>query len=130
MEEEKAFTMFWRRRHYDILGCFIFFTFIIVAGGYAFVRVRYSIAPLRDLIWYGIVVFIIEMLGAMSIVFYGVWLIAVPDNSDIESLDPKHVKLRRNYHIRVLVPCYSEALGIVKRTVFAARRAELPEVRS
>jgi endoglucanase len=126
-EEDKTLESFWRRRHYDILGCFIFFAFIITACGYAYVRVRYSIAPLKDLIWYGVVVFIIEMLGALSIVFYGVWLIAVPDNSDIEALDPRHIVLRRNYHIRVLVPCYSEPLAIVKRTVLAARRAHMPQ---
>ena len=76
--------------------------------------------------WYGAIVFAIEMLGAMSIIFYGVWLIATPNNSDIIGLDSA-ATLRRQYHIRVLVPCYSEPLAIVQRTVLAARRAIVPD---
>ena len=34
--------------------------------------------------------------------------------------------LRRNYNVRVLVPCYKESLAIVQRTVLAARRADRP----
>ena len=30
------------------------------------------------------------------------------------------------YHIRVLIPCYKEELGIVQRTVLAALAADLP----
>ena len=126
IEEDKTFEPFWRRRRYDVLGCFFFAAFIIVACGYAYVRVRYSIAPLRDLAWYGVLIFVVEMLGAISIVFYGVWLIATPDNSDVEGADAAYAPLRRHYHIRVLVPTYSEPLAIVQRTVLAARRAVVP----
>ena len=66
------------------------------------------------------------MIGAVSIMFYGVWLIAAPDNSDIVGLEMTP-HLRRRYHIRVLVPTYSEPLAIVQRTVLAARRAIVPE---
>ena len=34
--------------------------------------------------------------------------------------------LRRRYHIRVLVPCYSEPLAIVRRTILSAHRAIVP----
>jgi cellulose synthase/poly-beta-1,6-N-acetylglucosamine synthase-like glycosyltransferase len=40
--------------------------------------------------------------------------------------DGRPLKLRREYTIRVLVPCYKESLAIVQRTIFAARRADLP----
>lgn len=126
IDEDKTFELFYRRRHFDILGCFLFGAFIVVAIAYAFFRIQYSIFPLRGLVWYGIVVFIVEMLGAVSIMFYGVWLIAAPDNSDLVGLElTPH--LRRAYHIRVLVPTYSEPLAIVQRTVLAARRAIVPE---
>ena len=87
IEEDKTFELFYRRRHFDILGCFLFAAFIVVAIAYAFFRIQYSIAPLRGLIWYGILVFFIEMIGAVSIMFYGIWLIAAPDNSDIVGLE-------------------------------------------
>ena len=35
-------------------------------------------------------------------------------------------QVRLPYHIRVLVPCYKEELGIVQRTVLAALAAHLP----
>jgi hypothetical protein len=34
--------------------------------------------------------------------------------------------LRREYNVRVLVPCYKESLAIIQRTVLAARRADRP----
>ena len=34
--------------------------------------------------------------------------------------------LRRRYHVRVLVPCYSEPLAIVRRTILSAHRAIVP----
>jgi cellulose synthase/poly-beta-1,6-N-acetylglucosamine synthase-like glycosyltransferase len=71
------------------------------------------------------VVFAIEMLGAMSIIFYGIWLVALPDNEDIKAQETVS-KFRRQYHIRVLIPCYSEPLAIVQRTILAARRAIVP----
>ena len=67
----------------------------------------------------------VELLGAASIAFYGVWLIAVPNNGDI-TCRPHDAPLRRRYHVRVLIPCYNEPLAIVRRTALAARRADVP----
>jgi cellulose synthase/poly-beta-1,6-N-acetylglucosamine synthase-like glycosyltransferase len=125
IDEDKTYLPFHRRVHYDILGCFLFALFIAMTLGYAYVRVQFSIAPLGTLLWYGALVFAVEMIGAMSIMFYGVWLIARPDNSDILAA-PGAIELRRRYHIRVLVPTYAEPLPIVQRTVLAARRAIVP----
>ena len=125
IEEDKTFQPFFRAVHYDVVGCFLFFFFVIVTIGYAYVRVLYSIGPLGLLAPYGAVVFAIEMLGAMSIIFYGIWLVALPDNGDITAKEST-TDLRRQYHIRVLVPCYSEPLPIVQRTILAARRAIVP----
>lgn len=125
IEEDKTFQPFFRKVHYDILGCFFFLFFVIVTGAYAYIRVQYSIWPLADLAWYGAIVFGIEMMGSISIMFYGIWLVALPDNSDIIARESDPI-LRRQYHIRVLVPCYAEPLPIVQRTVLAARRAIVP----
>lgn len=140
VDEARTFAPFKRRRHLDPVACFLFATFVIVAAAYAFLRLRYSILPLQGLVWYGVLVFAIEILGAASIAFYGVWLIARPDNSDIAGPaaasaasaagDEAHeeggsegvravaaklgVPLRRGYHVRVLVPCYTEPLAIVQ----------------
>jgi endoglucanase len=123
--EDATYRLFRRRRHVDTLGCFLFAAFVAVAAGYAFFRVQFSLAPLRGILWYGILVFAVEMLGALSIVFYGIWLVAKPDNTDIEAAGAG-APLRRRYHVRVLVPCYTEPLAIVQRTVLAARRAAIP----
>ena len=34
--------------------------------------------------------------------------------------------LRRDYNVRVLIPCYKESLAIIQRTVLAAKRADRP----
>ena len=34
--------------------------------------------------------------------------------------------ITRRFHVRVLIPCYSESLEIVSATALAARRATLP----
>ena len=34
--------------------------------------------------------------------------------------------ITRRFHVRVLIPCYSESLEIVSETALAARRATLP----
>ena len=108
--------------------------FIFTAIAYAAARIMYSLGDLGDLLWYGVIVFVVEMLGASSIVFYGVWLIAKPDNSDIiydgaMGSNPKAASgahLRRRYSVRVLIPCYQESLAIVRRTVMAAFKATIP----
>jgi len=101
------------------------------------------------------------MMGAISMVFYGCWLVAKPVNSDIDAaiqagrdfytqsvsveaklnVTTKGMKgkeetgpersgdcyqFRRNYTVRVMVPCYKESLEIVQRTIIAALRAERP----
>ena len=83
---------------------------------------------MQPIFWYGILIFVIEVFGAFSILFYGVWLIARPDNTDVkEALDnPLGVQLRRRYHVRVLIPCYKESAMIVQRTVIAAHTAVVP----
>ena len=125
VEEDASFEFFTRRRHVDTLGCFLFATFVAVTVAYACFRIQFSLVPLRGLLWYGVAVFAVEMLGALSIIFYGIWLTARPDNADINCATDA-APLRRRYHIRVLVPCYNEPLAIVQRTVLAARRAAVP----
>lgn len=41
-------------------------------------------------------------------------------------LQGKEAPFRRQYIIRVLIPCYKESLAIIQRTVLAAKRADRP----
>lgn len=41
-------------------------------------------------------------------------------------LQGKEAPFRRQYNVRVLIPCYKESLAIIQRTVLAAKRADRP----
>lgn len=126
-EEDRSFMPYARAVQIDALGLLLFVVYLLALLFYIYIRVTESIAPLGGLVWYGIIVFAIEMLGAISIIFYGIWLIAKPDNTDIAAMDLARGKgLRRTYTIRVLVPCYKESLPIVRRTILSARAAKCP----
>jgi cellulose synthase/poly-beta-1,6-N-acetylglucosamine synthase-like glycosyltransferase len=116
-------TTWTRRRAADFTGTALFLAYVLTTVGYAYVRATRSLADLGPLYAYGAFVLFVEMLGALSIMFYGVWLTARPIASDPAAADG----LRRGYSIRVLVPCYKESLAIVRRTVLAALNARLPD---
>ena len=81
---------------------------------------------------YGWVVLVVEMIGATTIVLYGVNLLFNPVVMVYEE-DPAHPGkpiTRRPYHVRCLVPCYKESLDILRRTIMALYDAQLPEVRT
>ena len=71
-----------------------------------------------------------QMCGATTTLLYGANLVLDPvseaptpdESSDVKGM----VKVRVPYHVRVLVPCYSEPLEIVAKTCAAAATAYLP----
>jgi len=80
---------------------------------------------------YGATVLAIELLGATTVLLYGVNLLLLPasSNSSSSSTTDEATSLpvvSTPYHVRVLVPCYKESLDILRRTVVAARDAPLP----
>ena len=72
----------------------------------------------------------IEMLGATTVLLYGVNLVRDPVLVNYhlgeDPLNPGKPRTRYPYHVRVLVPCYKESLEILRRTVMAAYDATLP----
>jgi endoglucanase len=112
-----------RRAVLKPVGVSLFSLFAISSLFYGYVRVAWSLRDLGPLLPFGITVMVIEALGAACMAFYGVWLIAATDDSDVTSA----VKpLRTQYTVRVLIPCYRESLAIVRRTIAAARQARRP----
>ena len=80
---------------------------------------------------YGAAVLAIELLGATTVLLYGVNLLLLPaaPSPDADAVVDEATGLPRAscpYHVRVLVPCYKESLDILRRTVVAARDAPLP----
>lgn len=124
-DEKATWKVFVRRRRFDMIGFFLFATFVCSTAFYAYTRVVYSLADLGQLFPYGMCILVLELFGALSIVSYGVWLIAWTDNSDVNSV-ARPTALRRQYHVRVLIPCYLEPLSIISRTVLAAMKARRP----
>ena len=87
MTEERA-----RKRLTLALWPLLLYIFFICASGfYAYARVAYGMAGLNpQLTIYSYVVLVVELLGAINMLFYGCWLFAKPDNRDIFSkLDDK-----------------------------------------
>ena len=90
---------------------------------------------------YGILLLVVEVLGATTVLVYGINLLFSPlhekppiDEDYVSKSLPAGVappsfempNVALPYHVRVLVPCYKEELEICQRTVLAAAAAPLP----
>lgn len=79
---------------------------------------------------YGCLILAIEMLGATTVILYGLNLVLDPVVEDYhlgeDPTNPSKPRTRYPYHMRVVVPCYKESLEILRRTVMAAYDATLP----
>ena len=113
---------FRRKVRVNPVGACLFGAYMLCAGVYGYVRLAFSMRDLGALAAYGWIVILVEAMGALCMMFYGVWLVARTDNGDVLADSPP----RREYTIRVMVPCYRESLAIVSRTIVAIRRATLP----
>jgi len=71
--------------------------------------------------WYGVMLLIIEMFGAVGMLFAATVMVWRPVMEPYLTKDDTSLRrpLRRTYNIRVLIPCYKESLLIVKKTVDA-----------
>jgi cellulose synthase/poly-beta-1,6-N-acetylglucosamine synthase-like glycosyltransferase len=120
----KKYKRGWR---FNWLGILVFLTFLAALGFYIWVRVTKTL-DLGSYKWYGILVFVVEMIGASTTILYGINLLLSPvpavlsDDPDM----PGITKVEVPYHVRILVPCYKESCEIVARTVKAAYEAMLP----
>lgn len=127
LDEQASWLPFARISRADHVGLLLFLLYVAASIFYLFTRCAYSLEGLGAELWYGAIVLSAEMLMIFSLVFYGVWLCAFPDNTDLKVSDNKAVDLRRGYVIRVMVPCCDESLAQVRRTIASVRNAVVPE---
>ena len=122
----KFYTRLTRPNWYGIAAVAVYCVALLF---YLYVRMAHTL-DLGRYLPYGVFVFLVEICGATTTLLYGTNLVLDPvsevpppeDKSDI----PGMVKVKYPYHIRVLVPCYSEPLAIVAKTLEAAQAAYLP----
>ena len=125
----REFQRYNRFTEINWLGCIIFFLYIVAFIFYLWIRIAKTL-NLGPYVAYGWYVLIVEIMGATTVLQYGVNLLWNPVLTPYME-DPEHPGLTlvsNGYHVRVLVPCYSESLDIIRRTVMAAYDAILPEV--
>ncbi|KAK9846433.1 hypothetical protein WJX81_003716 [Elliptochloris bilobata] len=110
------------------LGWGLFLFYLATLGYYLYVRLTSTLNLGLHYQWYGVLVLVVEVMGASTVVLYGVNLLFLPEPPKYKP-DPGRPglpKVTLPYHVRVLVPCYREELEIVQRTVLAALDADLP----
>ena len=118
-----------RQTEVNWLGCIVFFVYLCSFVFYLWIRCAKTL-NLGPYVAYGYYVLAVEIMGASTVILYGVNLlwnpVLTPYMEDPEN--PGLTVVNHPYHVRVLVPCYSESLDILRRTVMAAYDAVLPEV--
>jgi hypothetical protein len=68
----------------SLLPMLLYILFILAAGIYAYTRVAKGMDGLiLELRIYSYIVLVVELMGAMNMLFYGCWLFAKPDNTDV-----------------------------------------------
>lgn len=91
----------------------VFILYIMALILYIYIRCAYTLG-LGIFLWYGIIIIICEIMGAISILLYSVCIIVKPTD-EAKKRDPNKpaIKPKCRYHVRVIIPCYSESLQIV-----------------
>ena len=129
LPEPREFQRYIRRTEINWVGCIVFFLYLCSFIFYLWIRISKTL-NLGPYLAYGWYVLIVEIMGATTVILYGVNLlwnpVLTPYMEDPDN--PGLTLVRHPYHVRVLVPCYSESLDIIRRTVMAAYDAILPEV--
>lgn len=121
-----------KQRAINWIGLFIYIMFIMVFITYVSIRAAKTLG-LGGSLWYGIIVLIIEILGGVAMLPYGLCLtmrviepecVAAADRASKGHQGPPPTAI--NYHLRVLIPCYKEPLDVISKTFMASMYAALP----
>ncbi|DBB16038.1 hypothetical protein WJX82_000557 [Trebouxia sp. C0006] len=102
--------------HNNPVGITLFSLFMATYIFYFYVRIRYTL--FGGYFGYSLFILIVEMAASTNMILYGILLTRRKEYIDHP--------ITRRFHVRVLIPCYSESLEIVSATALAARRATLP----
>ena len=94
---------------------------------YLYVRIAHTL-DLGGYVWYGVMVLMVEIMGASTTCLYGLNIVFRPvhEPARADPDAPGLVLVDHPYHVRVLVPVYKEDLDIVVKTINGARAAKLP----
>ena len=118
-----------KKKAVNWFGLLVYIIFIAVFVGYVGIRAAKTLG-LGGSLWYGIVVLVIEILGGIAMLPYGLCLtmrVIQPKtaaNTADRTAQPPPTAL--GYHIRVVIPCYKESLDVISKTFMAALYASLP----
>ncbi|KAL3155246.1 hypothetical protein ABBQ32_013178 [Trebouxia sp. C0010 RCD-2024] len=124
--EQGEVKRFKRQTRINWSGCTVMFAYFGVLCFYLYIRVSKTL-DLGQYFWYGIIVLIVEIMGASTTLLYGVNLLLHPVYQPVPRDESGKPMVALAYHVRVLVPCYKESLEILARTCSAALEAVLPE---
>jgi hypothetical protein len=113
---DAEFVRYRQRTRINWVGALSFVTYLAALVFYIWVRITKTL-DLGPYLWYGCVILAVELLGATTVLLYGVNLVRDPvtEPLTVDPADPARTVTRCPYHIRVLVPCYKESLEILRR---------------
>ncbi|DBA93998.1 hypothetical protein WJX77_002685 [Trebouxia sp. C0004] len=124
--ENGEIKRFKRQTRMNWTGAITMLVYFGVLCFYLYIRVSKTM-DLGQYLWYGIIVLVVEIMGASTTLLYGVNLILHPVYQPLPKDESGKPMVTLAYHVRVLVPCYKESLEILARTCSAALDAVLPE---
>ena len=105
-------------------GSLAYLSFIAAAVCYFYVRSTEMLRSPVGITPYGAFVIAVELLGASSVLLYGLCIVRRLPGAERAASAAGVVPA--GTHVHVLVPCYTESLAIVAETVWAAADADLP----
>lgn len=77
-EEAAREHIFWKACTHSFelskLGALRYLLFLVASGFYIGVRIRYSLDDMRGALWYGVLVFVVELISIASLLLQGLWL--------------------------------------------------------
>jgi hypothetical protein len=116
-----------KRRAVNWIGLFVFLAFIAAFGFYVYIRATRTLG-LGSMLWYGILILTVEIIGGLAMLPYGLCLVLRVTNGAPPALDGKGnaPPTILTYHLRVAIPCYKEPLEVIGKTVMAALHAPIP----
>ena len=110
-------------------GLIVFIFFICAFITYIGIRAAKTLG-LGGSLWYGVVVLIVEILGGIAMLPYGVCLTVKVDDpvpqAVTDALSGAPARTSLSYHIRVLIPCYKEPLDVISKTFLASMYCAIP----
>lgn len=108
------------------IGLLVYIFYLMAFVFYVVVRATKTLG-LGPLQAYGIIVLLVEILGGLAMLPYGLCLCARVVNDRAPPPDDKGiVSTQLKYHIRVVIPCYKEPLDVIAKTFMAAMYAAIP----